>query len=145
MTAKPTERRRHHDGEYARPVDLVAFRGWLERYFAAWASNDPDEVAALFADDAVYSWGPFREPAVGREDIVRAWVDGGAPPGLETSFEALAVEGDRGVAHWTVAFRTEQSQERGRTELDGILVCTFDESGRCILHHEWYDRRDRSV
>ena len=138
-------------------MDLVAFRGWLERYFAAWASNDPDEVAALFADDAVYSWGPFREPAVGREDIVRAWVDGGAPPGLETSFEALAVEGDRGVAHWTVAFRTERDQERsheqgqersqeqGRTELDGILLCTFDGDDRCTLHREWYDRRDLSV
>ena len=137
MTAKPTEGGRR----YAPDVDPETFRGWLERYFGAWASNDPVEVASLFAEDAVYSWGPFREPAVGREDIVRWWTDGGAQPELETTFEALAVEGDRGVAHWTASFRTEE----GRSELDGILLCTFDGDDRCTLHREWYDRRDLSV
>ena len=38
-----------------RAMDLGAFRGWLQRYFDAWASNDPVEVSALFAEDAVYS------------------------------------------------------------------------------------------
>jgi ketosteroid isomerase-like protein len=120
-------------------MDLETFRGWLERYFAAWASNDPDQVAALFAEDAEYSWGPFREPALGREDIVRWWTDGGAQPGLETSFEAIAVEGDRAVAHFTASFRTPDGT---LAEMDGILVCTFDGEGRCTLHREWYDRRE---
>jgi ketosteroid isomerase-like protein len=122
-------------------MELDGFRGWLERYFAAWASNDADDVAALFAEDAEYSYGPFRPSARGREEIVRAWVEGGVPPGLRTSFEAIAVEGDRGVAHWTVAFAGD-----GETtiEVDGILVCTFDDDGRCTLHREWYDRREAS-
>jgi ketosteroid isomerase-like protein len=120
-------------------MDLATFRAWLERYFAAWASNDPDEVAALFSEDAEYSWGPFREAARGRDDIVRWWTDGGAQPGLETSFEPIAVEGDRGVAHFTASFRT---REGALAELDGILVCTFDEAGRCALHREWYERRE---
>lgn len=120
-------------------MDIETFRVWLHRYFSAWASNDPNDVAALFADDAEYSWGPFREPALGREAIVRAWVDGGAPPGLRTSFEPVAVAGDRGVAHWTASFR---SPDGGTTELDGILVIDLDESGRCTLHREWFDRRE---
>jgi ketosteroid isomerase-like protein len=120
-------------------VDLEAFRGWLERYFAAWATNDPDDVTALFAEDAEYSWGPYREPARGRDDIVRWWTDGGAQPELRTSFEPIAVEGDRGVAHFTAAFRTPDG---ALAELDGILVCTFDEGGRCTLHREWYERRE---
>ena len=119
-------------------MDLETFRGWLERYFAAWTSNDPGEVEALFAPDAVYSWGPFRDDAVGRDAIVAAWIEGGAPPGLRSRFEALAVAGDRGVAHWRVSFRGEA----GSTELDGILVCDFDAGGRCTLHREWYDRRE---
>ncbi|HEY7661412.1 MAG TPA: nuclear transport factor 2 family protein [Actinomycetota bacterium] len=119
-------------------MDLDAFAGWLERYFAAWASNDPAEVAALFSRDAVYSWGPFREPARGREEIVRRWVEGDAQPGLETSFEPLAVRGERGVAHWRVSFE----EGEGRTEIDGILVCDFDEHGRCTLHREWYHLRE---
>jgi ketosteroid isomerase-like protein len=120
------------------PMDLEAFGGWLERYFAAWASNDPAEVGALFAEDAVYSYGPFRDDdAVGREEIVRRWVQGGAAPGLRTAFEPLAVTGDRGVAHWTVSF----DAENGRVELDGILVCDLDAAGRCVRHREWYHRR----
>jgi hypothetical protein len=37
-------------------MDLESFRNWLERYFAAWGSNEPDDVAALFAEDAEYWW-----------------------------------------------------------------------------------------
>ena len=60
-----------------RAVDLDAFRGWLQRYFDAWASNDPVRVSALFAEDAVYSYGPFREETRGRRyevaDVIGRW------------------------------------------------------------------------
>jgi ketosteroid isomerase-like protein len=120
-------------------VDPEAFRSWLERYFAAWGSNDPDDVAALFAEDAEYSWGPFREPARGRDEIVRAWVEGGAPSRIRWSVDPIATSGDRGVAHWTVSF---PSDEGTTVELDGILVCSFDDDDRCTLHREWYERRE---
>jgi ketosteroid isomerase-like protein len=120
-----------------RGMDLDAFQGWLRRYFDAWASNDPVEVSSLFAVDAVYSYGPFREVTRGRDAIVRAWVEGGVPNELRTDVEPIAVSGDRGVAHWRVAFRHDAG---GVVELDGILVCDFDTAGRCVLHREWYDR-----
>src|SRR3990172_3300553 len=78
-------------------MDLDAFGDWLGRYFAAWASNDPAEVAALFSEDAVYSYGPFSGEAHGREEIVRRWVQGGVQPGLSTWFEPLAVHGSAGL------------------------------------------------
>lgn len=121
-----------------REVDLDAFTSWLERYFDAWASNDPAEVSALFADDAVYAYGPFREETRGRDAIVRVWVEGGVPSELRADVEPIAVAGDRGVAHWRVSFRDSGS----KIEMDGILVCDFDPAGRCILHREWYDRRE---
>jgi hypothetical protein len=121
-----------------RAMDLGAFRGWLERYFAAWASNDADDVAALFAEDAVYSYGPFRDEAHGRGEIVRRWVDGGVQSGFGWSVEPLAVDGERGVANWRVSFDSDD----GRIELDGILVLDFDERGRCAVHREWYERRE---
>ena len=62
-----------------RAMDADTFERWLRRYFDAWASNDPNEVADLFSEDAVYAYGPFREETRGREAIVRAWVDGGVP------------------------------------------------------------------
>ena len=119
-------------------MDQEAFVGWLERYFAAWTSNDPDDVAALFAPDAVYSYGPFRDEARGQQEIVRRWVEGGVMPGLRWSYEPLAVEGERGVANWRVSYHSED----GRTEIDGILVLDFDDQGRCISHREWYERRE---
>ncbi|HEX9122247.1 MAG TPA: nuclear transport factor 2 family protein [Actinomycetota bacterium] len=123
-------------------MELADFGSWLDRYFRAWVSNDPAEVAGLFAEDAVYSWGPFREPARGREAIVRAWVEGGVPDDLHLEYEALATVGPRGIAHWRSAFRSE---EGSREEVDGILVCDFDELGRCTLHQEWYSERKQPL
>ena len=122
---------------YDAGMDLDAFQGWLRRYFDAWASNDPAEVSSLFAVDAVYSYGPFREETSGRDAIVRAWVEGGVPTELRTDVEPIAVSGDRGVAHWRVSFRGDAGAV---VELDGILVCDFDAADRCVLHREWYDR-----
>jgi hypothetical protein len=122
-----------------RPVDPDSFRSWLDRYFGAWASNDPAEVAGLFAEHAEYASGPFRAPTLGREAIVRAWVGGDAPPELRFAFEPLAVEGATGIAHWSVSYAREDG---GRVELDGILVCDFDADGVCARHCEWYDRRE---
>ncbi|HEY8115641.1 MAG TPA: nuclear transport factor 2 family protein, partial [Actinomycetota bacterium] len=118
-------------------MDLDAFRGWLQRYFEAWATNDPVDVSALFAEDAVYSYGPFREETHGRDAIVRAWVEGGVPNDLRTDVEPIAVAGDRGVAHWRVSFLDDAGS---MVDVDGILVCDFDAAGRCVLHREWYDR-----
>ena len=120
-------------------MDRAGFSGWLERYFDAWRSNDPAEVEALFAEGAVYSYGPFRGSASGCEEIVGTWVRGGVQPGLETWFEVLAVDGERGVANWRVSFDAAAGT---RVMLDGIVVCDFDEGGRCTLHREWYERHE---
>ncbi len=45
------------------PVTREHMGEWLDAYFAAWRSNEAAEVEARFAPDAVYSYGPFREPA----------------------------------------------------------------------------------
>ena len=123
-------------------MEADRFRDWLERYAEAWRSNDAADVEALFAEDAVYSYGPFRDDeARGRDEIVRRWVEGGVQPALELAIEPLAVDGDRGVARWEVSF----DAEAGRAELDGILVCDFDASGRCTRHLEWSERRSVSA
>ncbi len=104
-----------------RAVDLDTLRSWLERYFAAWESNDPAAVEALFAPEAVYSYGPFGPEAHGRDEIVRRWVEGGVQPGLRFAFEPLAVTGERGVAHWQVSFDAEDEPDgAGRDPRAGV-------------------------
>src|SRR4030095_9338809 len=61
-----------------RGTDLDAFRGWLQRYFDAWASNDPVEGSALFAEDAGVFLGPFRGRSAGAARR-RARRGGGGP------------------------------------------------------------------
>jgi hypothetical protein len=123
-------------------VDTEGFGSWLKRYFEAWRSNEPADVASLFAADAVYSYGPFREPTLGRDAIVEAWTSAPPQEDLEWDHEVLAVAGRRGIAHWSASFMGEGGV---RVELDGILICDFDGDGRCTLHREWYDRREHRL
>jgi uncharacterized protein (TIGR02246 family) len=49
---------------------------WVEAYRSAWISNDADEIAALFTDDALYEFRPNDpDPWRGREQIVREWIE----------------------------------------------------------------------
>jgi len=115
---------------------------WLHRYFLAWQSNDPQSVSGLFAEEAVYFYGPFKEPVHGREVIVTNWVSN--PEGqfnITYAFEVLATEGDLGVAHWNVTFSSGSTVEE-QTELDGILVLKFNSAMECIEHREWFSRRE---
>lgn len=115
------------------------FGRWLDAYFAAWISNEPDDVASLFTEDATYSVGPFAAKWEGRTEIVRRWTLG-AQDDVEYAYEVMAVEGDTGIAHWNVRARAEGGS--ARSEWDGILLITFAPDGRCREHREWLVRRE---
>ena len=114
---------------------------WLDAYFDAWRSNEGSEVAKLFAEEAVYSYGPFREPARGRNQIVANWIADGAPLSAESQYEILSVGDDLGIVHWTVRQKAHDFHEP-TLELDGILVLRFNAAGECVEHLEWFDRRN---
>jgi len=115
-------------------MDHQDVRSWLARYFAAWISNEPTDVAALFADDALYQVGPFAEPWLGRDEIVRQWTSGSADL-RHHAYEVLGVNGDRAIAHWNVVVGIPTT---GPREYDGILLLAFDGDGRCVEHKEWF-------
>ncbi len=122
-------------------LDLTALDRWVGAYGRAWESNDAREVEALFSADAVYYVSPFAEPRRGREAIVRAWVsDPESQREVRFAHDAVAVEGNVGVAHWHVTFRPADADSR--VEMDGVLVLRFDDDGRCTDHREWYARRE---
>lgn len=122
-------------------VTAAALSDWLDRYFAAWASNEAADVEALFAPDAVYWYGPFREPARGVRRIVATWVGGGRPVGFASAHETLAELPDGGIAHWSVGFDLPEEPGR-RLEMDGILLVRLGPDGRCVEHREWYATRE---
>ena len=123
-------------------VTRESFADWLTAYFDAWRSNNPSQVAALFAESAIYEYGPFRQPALGREQIVKNWVsNSNNPPDLQTSASVIAVDGQTGVAHWCASFPIP-GQSSVLLELDGVLIAEFNQAGECVHHREWYQQRE---
>jgi uncharacterized protein (TIGR02246 family) len=120
-------------------VDQRAVECWMEAYRAAWISNVPSEVAALFTEDAIYSVSPFTEPWIGRDEIVRRWV-AGIQQDVELTYDVLSADSDRAIIHWHVF--TRNVGDPVRVEYDGVLVVRFAPDGRCAEHREWYFRRE---
>jgi hypothetical protein len=83
---------------YPALVDRRGVERWTEAYRAAWISNVPSDVAALFTKDAFYSVSPFTEPRIGRDEIVRRWVTG-IQQDVEMTYEVLAAGGDQAIIH----------------------------------------------
>ncbi len=77
---------------------MPALADWIAAYERAWASNDPDDIRALFTEDALYFTAPFRAPWQGRQEIVDGWIDRKDEPGgwaFEAAAPRYARAGDR--------------------------------------------------
>lgn len=118
-------------------------QAWLDGYVSAWRSYDPDEIGALFAEDAEYRYHPWDEPVRGREAIVRAWV---APEGAASSrdepgtydarYEPYAVDGDRAVAVGSSDYLAADGSVERRYR--NAFLLRFGPSGRCTSFTEWF-------
>lgn len=113
---------------------------WLERYVAAWRSNDPAEIGDLFSEDAVYRYNPADDrPMVGREAIVQGWLEEGDEPGsFDASYTCWAIDGERAVATGTSTY--EKPEHR---VYDNVFLLVFDGQGRCADFSEVYLRRSQ--
>jgi hypothetical protein len=117
-------------------MDVDGLQDWLDRYVEAWRTYDPAAIGDLFSEEALYYFHPFRDPARGRDEIVKAWADDpDAPQTWDASYEALATEGDVGVARgWT---RYEDGKEYAN-----LFVIRFDGEGRATEFTEFFVKRD---
>nr|WP_133545693.1 nuclear transport factor 2 family protein [Microbacterium sp. BK668] len=108
-------------------------REWMDRYLQAWNTNDPDDIRALFTENATYAGGPFDpEPWIGREGIVTAWLEHRDEQG-EWTFEGEPLVAADGVG--IVQGRTEYADGHVYANL---WVIRFAEDGRATSFLEWY-------
>lgn len=119
---------------------MERFKLWLARYADAWRVGDPDAIGELFTPGASYQDSPFSEPLEGREAIRDYWAQAVRHSNRDVEFEAeaLATGEGTGIAHWRSEFTSEPAAHR--IQLDGILVASIDESGRCTRFREWWHR-----
>lgn len=105
---------------------------WVADYVAAWESNDPEQIGALFSDDAVYLTSPDSEPRRGREQIVAGWLEDLDEPG-SWSFDWKILHEDDGFV--VVQGKTFYPAEKDYLNL---WIIRLDRDGRATEYTEWY-------
>lgn len=124
----------------AATLTKAALESWLDQYGAAWEARDAAAAGRLFAVNARYYETPFDDPKKGRAGIEEYWRTVTANQrDVQFESQAIAVNGNTGVAHWSVKLRLEST---GQTlEMDGIFVLEFDDAGLCSTLREWWHLR----
>ena len=123
----------HHPVDYllAMPTTLSDVQSWLDRYVAAWRSNDPALIGALFTDDVRYRYHPGDEPVVGRRAVVDSWLENPDEPDSWTAdYRAWSVTGDRAAA------TGETHYSNGGHYFNVYLMVLRD--GACAEFTEWF-------
>jgi SnoaL-like domain len=106
---------------------------WVDGYVRAWRTPGTAPLRELFAEDAVYSPGPFERPHRGLDAIARFWDAERLGPDEEFTFdsELVAVEGRTGVVRADVAYGGPPQRWAN------LWIVRFDENGRCVDFEEW--------
>lgn len=105
---------------------------WMARYLRAWDSNRPDDIRALFTEDAEYYPAPHVRPAIGHGAIVEWWLGARDEPG------------DHGFSWRPVVVTPTTAVIRGRTDYadgrsyENLWVIEFAGDGRASRYTEWY-------
>jgi hypothetical protein len=106
---------------------------WVAAYERAWASNDPDDIRALFTEDAFYFTAPFREPWSGRQEIVDGWIARKDEPGGWTfAWEPLLDTPELAIVTGTTIYRDPVQV------YSNLWVIRLAGGGRCREFTEWW-------
>ena len=121
------------------PVKRADVRAWLDRYVEAWRSRDPEQVGALFDEDAVYRYRPYPggRTLVGHAAIVEGWLaHTDDPDDWEASYEVFTVEDDRAVAVGSTRYFA--SNDVPEKFYHNCFLLRFAPNGRCAEFTEYY-------
>ncbi|MGD0881015.1 MAG: nuclear transport factor 2 family protein [Acidimicrobiales bacterium] len=116
-------------------------RATIATYVATVNARDPQDIAALFAVDAVQADPASQPPNIGREAIA-AFFEGGIAASQDWSFEATGVH----TCASTVAFDFRITVELGEGSMviSGIEVFDVGEDGLLVSAHAYWDDADVS-
>jgi hypothetical protein len=109
----------------------------MEKYQAAWTTNRPEDIRALFTEDAVYETRPNDPHAwKGQDGIVDAWLTARDEPGDWTfSWELLGTDADTAFVQGVTTYSGD------RPTYDNLWVIRLDGNGRASAFTEWFMER----
>ncbi|MCR2791876.1 nuclear transport factor 2 family protein [Microbacterium sp. zg.Y625] len=105
-------------------------REWLDGYIKAWESEKPDDVRAVFTDDAEYFFRPDDlEPARGIDAILESWPE---PEGANPRYDLdVLIEDDR------LGIITGHVEYPGDSSWVNLWEVHFAPDGRAKKFVEW--------
>ena len=113
------------------PLTVSDVQSWLDRYVAAWRSNDPEMIGALFTEDVRYGYHPGDDPVVGRAAVVASWLESpDDPDSWIADYHPWAVTGDRAAA-------TGETRYTNGSRYFNVFLLTFRD-GSCSEFTEWF-------
>lgn len=119
-------------------MDVEALERWVKDYRKAWESNDPEEIGALFTEEATYYTEPFRDGIKGRDAIVADWIERRDEPGdTEWRYEIKAVCEDIGFVRGWAKYFTPPPRE-----YSNLWEVRLDQNGRCQEFTEWWMKHE---
>lgn len=114
-------------------IGRPAVEAWVRAYVRAWESNEPADIAELFAAEAVYRPTPFSDGWRGRDAIVERWLERKDVPGTWTfEWAVVAADGDVGIVEGRTTYRDPQA------EYSNIWLIRFDATAQCREFVEWW-------
>ncbi len=112
-------------------TNLDAVTAWVTNYRKAWESNDPGDIAGLFAEDAAYFPEPYAKPWLGRETIIAEWQKIKDEPGTTTfQWHPLIVTDDLALIEATTTYPDDT--------YSNLWVLRLDNLGQARQFTEWW-------
>jgi uncharacterized protein (TIGR02246 family) len=117
----------------------AAVRRWVEGWSEGWAAADPDRIAELYAEDAIFVSHPFREPHRGRAGVreYARWAFEDEET-LDFSFGEPVAVGDRAIVEYRALMRSKGTE---RT-LVGVALIRFGEDGLVLEQRDYWSMED---
>ena len=120
-------------------IDTTDIDRCLEHYQAAWLSDDPVAIAALFTSDVRYYTAPFTEPLVGTEAVSTYWLEQGESRLPWTfDYQVVAREGDLYVVQAVTCYPKGTAGAPGAEELHNLWLVTLSGDGRVREFVEYF-------
>jgi SnoaL-like domain len=113
-------------------TETNALATWLDRYRTAWTSNNPEDIRALFTEDAEYRYHPWDDPVTGHEAIVDSWLASRDEPG-DWSFD-----GEPMLQHGGIGIVEGRTVYANGPNYRNLWVVELAEDGRASRFTEWY-------
>lgn len=110
---------------------MIDIAVWVAAYEHAWATDDPNDIAVLFTEDAEYFTSPDSEAIVGRDAIVAWWLAEEEPSDPTFAWAPVAVTEDTAVVQARTIYP-------GVTIYLNLWVIRFAPDGRARSFTEWW-------